>query len=250
MWIYEPLKMVFIFFALWAVFVYMRMFFKQEKALLALCLMFLFVTLSFFVDYPEQFTELIIFSMAFIGIYQNKQKQVTLWSFLGALNKETAFVIPLFNFFVNRKKGWGWIFPALTFGLTSLVIRLGFGFREYYTYFWTFGVNIKDFIKLDLFPLFYMSTSSFIAEGGEYIAINKVQVLAPYWNPVLFIFLGFGIFLYYTIKKIKTLPAYFKSGLLTAGIFFVICFCITQIREVRNFNWYYLLLIPGFLWKK
>ncbi len=246
-WIYEPMKMLFIFLALWAGFKYMRLFFKEEKSLLLVCVMFLFMTLSFFTDYPEQFSGLAIFSLAFIGIYQNNQKQVSLWTFIGVLNKETAFVIPLFNMMVNRRKGRGWMIPMAVFGVTASLLRWFFGFKEYYTHFWMFWINVKE---IGLFPIRYLglynAKSLFYTTEGDPIWMNKVQVLAPYWNPVWFVVLGFGVFLYYVLKKLNTLPAYIKQGLLTMAIFFGISFCISLVREIRIFSWFYLILIPAF----
>jgi len=230
-WIYEPLKMLLMFWAVCAFFLFLKEFFEEKWALLGTVILCACLPLTFRYDYAEQYVELAIFAMGFRAIWRNDQKNVIKWIILGTLNRETTFILPLLNFLVNRRDNKGWIWGFLTYASVFCGIRLFFGPRDHIQ-FLTFATNILRISNIFQYPQF----------------LGKTTVYSPYFNPVWFIVPMVGIWIYWSLKNFKNKPEFFQKAFWLIPVFYTIAFFFALQDEIRIFIWFYLILIPMSLW--
>lgn len=230
-WIYEPLKMLLMFWAVCAFFVFVREFLEENWALLGTLILCACLPLTFRYDYAGQYAELAIFAMGFRAIWRNDQKNIIKWIILGTLNRETAFILPFLNFLCNRKKTNLWLWSFFAYSAVFFGVRLFFGWRDYIQ-FLTVGTNILRISNIYKFP-----------QG-----LGKTIVYSPYFNPVWFIIPMVGIWLYWSLKDFKKKPDFFQKAFWLIPVFYIISFFFALQDEIRIFIWFYLILIPMSLW--
>ena len=230
-WIYEPLKMLLMFWAVCAFFVFVREFLEENWALLGTVILCACLPLTFRYDYAEQYAELAIFAMGFRAIWRNDQRNLIKWIILGALNRETAFILPCLNFLVNRGKTNLWLWSFLAYSAVFFGVRVLFGWRDYIQ-FLTVGTNILRISNIYKFP-----------QG-----LGKTIVYSPYFNPVWLIAPMIGIWLYWSLKDFKKKPEFFQKAFFLIPVFYTIAFFFALQDEIRIFIWFYLILIPMSLW--
>ncbi len=231
-WLYEPLKMLLMLWAICAFFIFLREFYQEDWALLGTILLCACLPLAFRYDYANQWAELAIFSMAFRAIWRNNQKQATGWTFLGALTRETALVLPLLNFLVNRKKTRGWKWSFLTYGLAFVGTRLLLGPRPRFAPILTMNVNLHRILETTLHPGW----------------LHGTEVFSPYFNPIWLVVPMTGLWIFWSLKKFKEKPAFFRKAFWLIPLFYLTAFCFAYQDEIRIFTWFYLILIPMTLW--
>jgi hypothetical protein len=230
-WIYEPLKMLLMFWAICAFFVFVREFLEENWALLGTLILCACLPLTFRYDYAGQYAELAIFAMGFRAIWRNDQKNTIKWIILGTLNRETAFILPFLNFLLNRKKTNLWLWSFFAYSAVFFGIRLFLGWRDY-VQFLTVGTNILRISNIYKFP-----------QG-----LGKTIIYSPYFNPVWFIIPMVGIWLYWSLKDFKKKPDFFQKAFWLIPLFYMISFFFALQDEIRIFIWFYLILIPMSLW--
>ncbi len=231
-WLYEPMKMFLMFWAIWAFFIFLREFFEESWALLGTILLCACLPLTFRYDYANQWAELAIFAFAFKSIKRGDQRQTNVWTFLGTLTRETAFVLPLLNFLVHRKRKKSWRWSLLTYGVTFLGIRLLLGPRPRFAPILTMNINIQRISDIGSYPGF----------------LHGTEVFSPYFNPAWLVVPMTGIWIFWSLKRSKSKPVFFQKAFWLIPIFYLIAFCFAYQDEIRIFTWFYLILIPMTLW--
>lgn len=230
-WIYEPLKMLLMFWAICAFFLFLREFLEEKWALLGTLILCVCLPLTFRYDYAEQYTELAIFAMGFRAIWQNKQSNLIKWIILGTLNRETAFILPLLNFIINRKKAKTWPLGFMAYAGVFCGLRLLIGPRDHIEFI-PFATNILRISNIFQYPQY----------------LGKTLVYSPYFNPVWFIVPMIGLWVYWSLRKFKSKPVFFQKAFWLIPLFYIVSFFFALQDEIRIFIWFYLILIPMSMW--
>jgi len=129
MFIYEPLKIIFMFLGLWGFHVYLTLFFSQLLAFSGVLLMAIFWVATFKYDYADCYLEVFFWSMFCFCVLTGNWYWAVAIFILATLNRElTILLIPLYYLLTGYIVGT--ICLTAFFLLTYLLLFLIFGYKK------------------------------------------------------------------------------------------------------------------------